>query len=1213
MNFPQNIERTDLTEPRQDGGVLRTVASVKLGVVLIGVIAVVLICATLLEAKQGVDFANWYVYKSTWFIVLLTIFSVNILAAILVRFPWKNRGGFFLAHSGILVLLVGSIQTFWSGIDEQLGLVEGEKADRLHLAEWCQFTVSQAAKSGEKSPSPDVFAFQPGPFNWPEGKTFDDWQKPHDVKLKVLQYYSHARVELKEDWLPTIEQVGEPAIRFSIVGADGGKMIEHWLADQPLGGPGLPKLEIYSAPLDSMREDFLNLPNKEEDPDGVLSIHFDGKMQRIPVSKNLGKKIALEGGKIEVEIANYYANAKLRGTQFESLDDQPKNPILELKIYLPGKKEPLRELAAAKVPLMSFSAMHGKEAPVRFWYHQPACVPPVGIDFLRTPNGKMYCRTNRDGKYVSEGEVKKGSSIEMVDNLRFNILECLPFAKQKILPRPIEPESGEKNLPGAAALVEVESGGEKQAVWLVQNDPKYGVERIALPKENLDIQCGDKTLPLGFSIRLNTVTAEMNPGRMGVAAYISAVQLIDESRKIDEEREIRMNRPLTYGKFTFYQSGYNELPRGEKASILKVTYDPGRFLKYLGCWMICIGIALRYVMNSSFYKNLRGESLPSAVKAIFVMSILLLGISSAMAGSPAEGRFDWGPWRSLPVQDDGRQKPLDTLARESLTAMANRTELADPETGQSLDATAAYLSMLFDWQGWETSSSAPTADSDLPTEYFRSHKPDKWDKAPLIYVDSKELRKALGIVEKQKYISPEELNKAKITDPQTSQTLPFFEWAETVVRANKDKPSDLEKKGVELANRFGNYLADRMGQRMEIIPLKDDPHQRWVSLAMLMQAEFDDKVDPQGSLRKAKEKFLQARAAFRKSDANAFNEASTSFIATLENLGPTLGNYPSAGKIDLELSYNRWAPFRIAWILSLVALGCSLSSKVSGSKVMHIAGWSIFFASLMAMFVGFALRSAIGQRAPVTNMYESVLSVAVGIAIFGLIYELFSRKQYLLIASATLSALVILFAENFPAICDPRIRPLMPVLRNNFLLCIHVIPTMFSYAAFAVAWILANILLGGYLRGKAGVDFMNALSKLMLKIIRIGVFLLAVGTALGAYWGDHSWGRFWGWDPKEVWALITLLFYLNILHARHVGWLADFGTTVWSVISFVVVIMTWYGVNFVLNTGLHSYGTGSGGVGYYVLAGLIVQFLIVFAAIFIYYSKKDPHESAVNE
>ena len=233
------------------------------------------------------EFADWYVYKSDWFIALLAVLSANIVAAIVVRFPWKNRWGFLLAHAGILVLLWGALQTFLEGVDEQLALAEREQTDRLQLSDWCKFTVSREAKPGGEAPQ-DVFPFRPGPFDWPGGRTYDGWQEAHGVKLKVLKYYAHARTE--EDWTAAKEKEGKPSLRYAIVGAFGKTMIENWLAGEP--NTEFPKLAILPAPVDSMREDFLNPPANEEDPDGVLSVHYDGRMQRIPVSKNIGKKVA---------------------------------------------------------------------------------------------------------------------------------------------------------------------------------------------------------------------------------------------------------------------------------------------------------------------------------------------------------------------------------------------------------------------------------------------------------------------------------------------------------------------------------------------------------------------------------------------------------------------------------------------------------------------------------------------------------------------------------------------------------------------------------------------------------------------------------------------------------------------------------------------------------------------------------------------------------
>jgi ABC-type transport system involved in cytochrome c biogenesis permease subunit len=263
----------------------------------------------------------------------------------------------------------------------------------------------------------------------------------------------------------------------------------------------------------------------------------------------------------------------------------------------------------------------------------------------------------------------------------------------------------------------------------------------------------------------------------------------------------------------------------------------------------------------------------------------------------------------------------------------------------------------------------------------------------------------------------------------------------------------------------------------------------------------------------------------------------------------------------------------------------------------------VYFAAILVMFAGFAMRVEIANRAAITNMYESLLSVGLAIAVMGIVCELVYRKQYYLIEAAAMSALVLILADAFS---DPTITPLKAVLRNNFLLWTHVTAIMVSYAAFARIWILGNISVGCSLFRRVDREFKNDLDKLMLLLMRFGVFLLTIGTLLGAVWGDYSWGRFWGWDSKEVWALITLLCYLMVLHARYVGWVAEFGVAVWSVISFVAVIMTYYGVNFVLGTGMHSYGAGSdeGGV-YYVAAFLFVQIAYLSVTTMVKIAKED--------
>jgi cytochrome c-type biogenesis protein CcsB len=256
--------------------------------------------------------------------------------------------------------------------------------------------------------------------------------------------------------------------------------------------------------------------------------------------------------------------------------------------------------------------------------------------------------------------------------------------------------------------------------------------------------------------------------------------------------------------------------------------------------------------------------------------------------------------------------------------------------------------------------------------------------------------------------------------------------------------------------------------------------------------------------------------------------------------------------------------------------------------------------AVTALVAGFLMRIIIAGRPPVTNMYESVIYVGAGVALFGIIFEAIYKKKYVLTAAAAVSTIALILADNCPAALDPAIRPLEPVLRNNFWLVTHVMTIALSYAAFALSVGIANVTLGLYAVRSQNFATIRALSHFTYRTIQVGVLLLAAGIILGGVWADYSWGRFWGWDPKEVWALVALLGYLAVLHARYAGAVGHRGLAALSVACFCLVIMAWYGVNFVLGAGLHSYGFGGGGQGY-VFAVVFLQWL--FAALAIHRSR----------
>jgi ABC-type transport system involved in cytochrome c biogenesis permease subunit len=233
-------------------------------------------------------------------------------------------------------------------------------------------------------------------------------------------------------------------------------------------------------------------------------------------------------------------------------------------------------------------------------------------------------------------------------------------------------------------------------------------------------------------------------------------------------------------------------------------------------------------------------------------------------------------------------------------------------------------------------------------------------------------------------------------------------------------------------------------------------------------------------------------------------------------------------------------------------------------------------------------------------MYETVIWVAFIAVLTALIFELRTRGRYFLMGAMPVAVLSLILADTQPTILDGAIHPLVPVLRHNFWLVVHVLTIVSSYAPLALALGVSHIALGKTILGRP-VD--NALYQYIYRCLQIGIFLLGTGTILGGVWANYSWGRFWGWDPKETWALIAFLSYLAILHGRIAGWWGGFGMAVGSFFAFQTVIMAWYGVNFVLGKGLHSYGFGTGG---FPAVATFVVLELAFAGLALWCRYKGP-------
>ncbi len=299
----------------------------------------------------------------------------------------------------------------------------------------------------------------------------------------------------------------------------------------------------------------------------------------------------------------------------------------------------------------------------------------------------------------------------------------------------------------------------------------------------------------------------------------------------------------------------------------------------------------------------------------------------------------------------------------------------------------------------------------------------------------------------------------------------------------------------------------------------------------------------------------------------------------------------SMSKTSIELHYNQLNPFRYAWVFYLLGFLLLFSHFLFQKKVFFYSTLIVWAGGFVLQGYGMVLRSFIMGRPPVTNMYETVIWVPWVTVILGA-FLWFRHKVFSVFACASAVALFcLLLADSAPDLLDGRLEPLEAVLRSNFWLATHVLVITMSYSAFFLAFALSDVLLFIFLRkGTKDQDKIRMFAKCIDRSLQVGVVLLAGGTILGGIWADYSWGRFWGWDPKETWALISLLGYLVLLHGRLVGWIKEFGLAVGSVLVFFLIVMAWYGVNYILGQGLHSYGFGSGGVEY--VAGFALLHLI---------------------
>ncbi len=513
--------------------------------------------------------------------------------------------------------------------------------------------------------------------------------------------------------------------------------------------------------------------------------------------------------------------------------------------------------------------------------------------------------------------------------------------------------------------------------------------------------------------------------------------------------------------------------------------------------------------------------------------------ASPPAAVPGIAHFSPSVLEMLTIQEGGRKKPYLVFSEETLRSLSGKASLL--LEGARVDALSLITGIWMD----------PSAI--LPS----------WKERELILVSNRPLKQLLGLDPARKLFSYNELTASDLLAKKIAEA------AESRRRDPKARLVGLQKEASDVAMRLALLESLLSGDAFRILPPASG--HEWLT------AEQGEASPILGEM----------RTSWKGRDSQRFTDASHQLIHSQQTLVSAEGT-PAHWKLSLEVLYQKSHPFRWAWILYAVAGIILLTASGGWMKTAYRAAWFFAGCGFILQAAGLLSRVLIAGRPPVTNMYESVIWVAFGTILFSLIFESIYRAGTFLLGAVPVAVASLIIADSQPMILDRSIHPLTPVLRDNFWLTTHVLSITLSYAAFALALGVAHVALGRIIVGKKPSE---AIYHYLYKTLQVGVLLLATGTILGGVWANYSWGRFWDWDPKETWALTALLGYLFLLHGRISGLWGGFGLAVGSVIAFLSVLMAWYGVNFVLGAGLHSYGFGTGG---FPLVAIFVTLELLF-------------------
>jgi ABC-type transport system involved in cytochrome c biogenesis permease subunit len=553
---------------------------------------------------------------------------------------------------------------------------------------------------------------------------------------------------------------------------------------------------------------------------------------------------------------------------------------------------------------------------------------------------------------------------------------------------------------------------------------------------------------------------------------------------------------------------------------------------------------------------------PWLLAILFMLPVLLLSDGSFLE-----------PFRRMQILENGRQKPVDTFARNLLKQFSGRSTLSGQEASAWLARVLFTPGQTLNDKIFLVNHPDVPAALDIPGQgrqrYSFSQISSGLDRLQQLAMQADQLD------EKNRSAVENEIMRLYVN------TSIYYDLLNACRFALSPESTSQEGKA-------------NAAPILAIIPLPDGKTEKWLSPGEMIAAPSLQTSSVNAEITLLAEA-ARAYAAGREQD---FFQAVTAFNHSIQG---RLQQGRTDKKISLEIFYNQLDPFFKAELAYGLTLAFLLLSLLITNKYVPKLSLMFLLLGLLAHSFGLISRMLIMNRPPVTNLYETFVFVAWTCVLLGIILEFFQKKSLGIMAGSVAGLLFLIIAGRYSLEGDT-MGMLAAVLDSNLWLATHVVTISIGYAGCVIAGIIGHVYIFHQLFYPGDLVFRARTARSLYAVMAFGLVFTFIGTVMGGIWADQSWGRFWGWDPKENGALLIILWCAILFHARLAGMIGQLGMAVGTVISIITVVLAWFGVN-LLGLGMHSYGFTSG-VARWLLAFVGVELLFIAGALFLI--KRNP-------